>query len=227
MKTRLTRHVNVKAHGAVFLILGFGDDRDCLALLLRLNRDAFETLFVMRSLNRGVGHFGLVPAVYRYATVESVDSDARRSIHCKRARFFTLKALAGVVRSPDPRNIHALNARPFPDHVSLCAFDLTLRFTHRCINLALCLALRFASDAGSVHAFTRSLRHVTGFYVNVHVDSTIRVAGLQRRGRTERQSILCVSDLDAAVHISELDARATGSDLPIHAVAHVLAVFDL
>src|SRR5690242_14378962 len=132
MQARLPRYVDVEVHGAVFFFVVLRDDRDRFTLLLRLDRDAFKTLFVVRSFDRSVGHFGFIPTMNHDVTVESVDSHARRTTHSKRLRFFRLEWFAAV---SDAHGIH--DAYLGAHHVTLRPFDFLLRFAHRLINLAL------------------------------------------------------------------------------------------
>src|ERR1051326_2873633 len=228
MKTRLTRHVDVEIDGAVFLVVGFGNDRNRLALLLRFNCNVLETLFVVRSFYGGVRHFGVVPALNHHGTVEGVDRDARRSAHCKRARFFRLKSFARVfVRSSDACDIHSLDTL-LAREISLGPLHLLLRIAHRGINLALRFALCLARDASSIDTGSRLHRDVSRVHVHVNVYITVAVSRItsKRCGRAKRQSVLCVSNPDAAVHIAELDVWTASTNLTVHAVAYVLAIFD-
>src|ERR1041384_1334540 len=221
MQSRLSWHVDVEVHGAVFFVVVLGDDRDHFALLFGLDRDAFETFFVVRSFDRGVGHFGFVPTVNHDVTVESIESHARRSTHRKRARFFCLE---GFVTGSDPDDIRTLHAHLGAHHVALRAFDFLLRFAHRRISSLLSFALNLAG-AYALTSFAHVFRDVDCL-VHTGVDVNVHTVALQRDGRTQRQTVQSVIDLDTTVYDAELDAWATGSDLAGHAMTHVLAVFD-
>src|SRR6185436_4834077 len=120
-------------------------------------------------------------------------------------------------------------------HLLACEFALrplyfSLRIAHCNRDLFLRLALCFTRNACTLRTSSHGLRYID-LYVHVHIDITISVGvpfvvTRQRRTRTQRQSILCVADRNAAVHIAKLDLWTTIANLTIEAVSDVFAVFD-
>src|ERR1043166_8855025 len=158
-------------------------------------------------------------------TVEGVECDARRTAHRKRTRFFCLKPFAGAFIRSDT-DVHSLNTL-LAGNVSLGSLHLALRFAHGSINLALSIAPCLARDAGTVNtgAHLRSHRdRLVHIDVNIHRFVAVFRITFERCRRAKRQSVLCVSDPDGAVNISELDVWTTSTNLAVHAVAYVLTV---
>src|SRR5215211_6869588 len=91
------------------LIVVVGSDRDRASLLLGLNRDLLETVFIRGAFGSLVHHFRFVPATNSHAPIEGIDRYARRSTHCKRSRFFGREPIAinSLSRSNDGFSLHA------------------------------------------------------------------------------------------------------------------------
>ena len=121
----------------------------------------------------------------------------------------------------------------FAFDLSLRSVDLTLRLSHRLVDLSLRFALCFTRGARRINAPRAACAASAAATALLTSSSTARSASRtaaspwsETAGLTGK-SVLSVRDLDAAVDVAEFDSRATGTNLSLHAMAHILTVLDL
>src|SRR5690242_17843228 len=232
MQAGLSRNVDFELHGAVVFLLVGRVDGQRAALLLGLNGNLFQALFILRPFRRGIAHFSLVPTANRDRPVESADIHARGAADRK-----TLGFLAGNFRPAVGANSDTVNGSRLRTGLPLDLFlrllALTLRFAHRGVHLSLCFALCLACRAFIARYVDLHANDVVvnAFYRTAHLVGNRFAADLVDRSdghtRTECSSVLRVRDTNRTIHVRELELRTAGTNLAVEAMTDVLAILHL